>query len=77
MILPGERYDQFFQVIWGKYWKVIGARRLGITRQALYNRCQSKTGLSRQIKRELLAITEEQIALLSQIAIVLREDVGA
>lgn len=74
MILTGAKYEEFFEIIWGKNWKTVGERRLDITRQALHNRCKSKTGLPRRIKRELLAVAEDQLALLGKIVTELNED---
>lgn len=77
MILTGAKLDEMCRAIWGADWKSVVSGRLSMSRQRLHRKSQSLTGLPTDIKRELLEVVEDQLALVAQYAQELREDVNA
>jgi hypothetical protein len=76
MILTGKKLEEFGLDVVGPDWKTRLAARLETTRQTIHARAKSPTGLSKAIKRQLLAIAEEQLATVASWVDTLREDLG-
>jgi hypothetical protein len=74
VILTGDRLDEICLAGWGAFWKTVLAPRLGTTRQRLHRLSQCPTGHGKEIKRQLLALLEDHIALLCRYAQELRDD---
>lgn len=76
MILTGDKLDETCRAIWGPNWKTILGRRLALSRQTIHAKSKSKTGLPKAFKRQLLAVLEDQMAIISNPVNELRQDVG-
>lgn len=76
MILTGDKLDEILRPIWGQNWKTTLGHRLALSRQTIHAKRNSKTGLSKAFKRQLLAVLEDQMAIISNPVNELREDVG-
>lgn len=77
MILTGDKLDEMCRAVWGANWPSVLAGRLNKSRQTLFTWRKKPIGLSREVKRELLTATEDQLAIVAQYVQELREDVGA
>lgn len=77
MILTGAKLDEMGRAIWGADWPSTLARRLKRSRQTLFNWRDKPIGLSTEIKRELLAVAEDQLATVAEYVNALKEDLGA
>lgn len=75
MILTGDKLDEMCRGIWGADWKSVVAARLETSRHRLHRKSQCQTGLPIELKRDLLVLVEDQLALVHAYATELREDV--
>lgn len=76
MILTGDKLDEMGRAVWGANWPSVLAARLKKSRMTLFRWRARRTGHSRQVKRQLLALAEDQLAITAEYVNDLKADLG-